>query len=319
MKQFFILIVCLLFSTCIFPQFLINEEPIVLETETGNIYGTLKIPSGKNPVPLAIIVAGSGPTDRNCNQPYMKSDSFKMLSDGLFYKGIATLCFDKRGIAESKESLKREEDVTLDTYIQDVKEWVTLLADDKRFSEITLIGHSEGSLICMVAAKENPDVSKYVSLTGAGESLDVILKKQLSERLADQPEPVKNMIFSYIDKLKAGETFDNVPPGLNSLFRPSVQPFLISSFRYDPRIEISRLKIPILIVGGTYDLQVATEQADMLSAANPAAEKFIIDKMNHVLKYSDSKDINVQVSSTYNNPNAPVAAELINKIADFIK
>lgn len=319
MKHIILTFVSLLFTTGICAQLLVKEEPVVLKTTTGEIFGTLKIPYSKVPVPVAIIIAGSGPTDRNGNQASMKSDTYKMLSDGLYYKGIATLSFDKRGIGESKSSLQKEEDVTLDTFIEDVRQWIILLKNDDRFSQIALIGHSEGSLIGIVAAKDNPDVSKFVSLAGAGESLDVILKKQLEERMAGQPEVARNMVFSYIDRLKKGETFDDVPPGLNSLFRRSVQPFLISSFRYDPQVEIAQLKIPFLIVSGTYDIQISPDQADLLANANHGAQKLIIDNMDHVLKYSESKDVMEQVSSSYNNPNRPIVADVIKRIAEFLK
>lgn len=310
----------LILSTTLSAQLLVTEEPIVLKTTTGDIYGTLKVPSNKTSIPLAIIIGGSGPTDRNGNQlPAMQNNTLKMLSDGLFYNNIATLCFDKRGIGESKSSMKSEAELRFDDYIEDVKQWIDLLSKDKRFSEIVVIGHSEGSLIGMVACKNNKKTSKYISLAGSGIPAAQILKEQLEERLIGQPQSVKDMIFSYIDKLDKGETISDVPQTLYSLFRPSVQEYMISWFKYNPQTEISQLSIPVMIIQGTTDLQVSIKHAELLTEASPKAKKVIIENMNHVLKDSESQDLQEQISTTYNNPNKPIHKEMIKTISEFIK
>lgn len=299
-------------------QLLVSEEPIVLNTETGTIYGTLKVPNNKSSIPIAIIIAGSGPTDRNGNSQLTQNNAYKMLSDNLFYNGIATLCFDKRGIAESKQAMKDESEIRFDHYIDDVREWINLLSKDKRFSDIIIIGHSEGSLIGMIASENNATVKKYISIAGMGVSFDVTLKEQMEKQLSGQPQALKETIFSYIDKLKKGETISNVPPTLNALFRPSVQPYMTSIMKYDPKIEIAKLTIPVLIVQGTTDIQVTVEHANILSAGNPKAKKVIIENMNHVLKDCTSNDVQAQ-SPTYNNLNIPLNKELGKAIIEFIK
>lgn len=299
-------------------QLLVSEESMVLNTETGTIYGTLKVPSNKSSIPVAIIIAGSGPTDRNGNSQLTQNNAYKMLSDNLFYNGIATLCFDKRGIAESKQAMKDESEIRFDHYIDDVRAWINLLSKDKRFSDIIIIGHSEGSLIGMIASENNVIVKKYISVAGMGVSFDVTLKEQMEKQLSGQPQALKETIFSYIDRLKNGETISNVPPTLNALFRPSIQPYMISIMKYDPQKEIAKLSIPILILQGTTDIQVTAEHADILFAANPKAKKVIIEKMNHVLKDCTSNDMQAQ-SPTYNNLNIPLNKELGKAIVDFIK
>lgn len=299
-------------------QLLMKEEPATLKTSVGDIYGTLKVPDSKNPVPVAIIIAGSGPTDRDCNQPGMKSNSYKMLSDALFYSNIATLCYDKRGIAKSKVEQK-EEELLFDTYVDDVKAWVDQLSRDKRFSEIILIGHSEGSLLGMIAAQNNPKVKKYISIAGAGMSAPDILKEQLGKQMQGQPDAIKNMVFSYIDKLERGETIADVPAYLNALFRPSVQPYMISWFKYNPQTEISELTIPVLLLQGTTDVQVSTNQVELLAKANPIAKKVIIENMDHVMKISETSDMMEQLKNSYNNPDTPISKELTKTIISFIK
>jgi pimeloyl-ACP methyl ester carboxylesterase len=318
MKSIFFFVIGWSLSLAVSAQLLIKEESAVLKTSVGNINGTLKVPDSKNAVPVAIIIAGSGPTDRDCNQPNMKSNSYKMLSDALFYNNVATLCYDKRGIAKSKIEQK-EEDLRFDTYVDDVKAWINQLSEDKRFSDIILIGHSEGSLLGMIAARNNPKVAKYISIAGAGMSAPDILKEQLGKQLQGQPETIKNMVFSYIDKLENGETIPDVPVYLNALFRPSVQPYMISWFKYNPQAEISKLTIPTLLLQGTTDIQVGVDQAELLAKANPNAQKVIIENMDHVLKISETKDMAEQIKNSYNNPDTRISKELVKTITDFIK
>jgi pimeloyl-ACP methyl ester carboxylesterase len=297
---------------------LVTEEPAILKTSAGDVFGTLKVPGSKKPVPVALFIAGSGPTDRNCNQPNMKSNTFKMLSDALFYNNIATLCYDKRGIGQSKAGQK-EEDLRFEDFVNDVKAWINQLSEDKRFSDIILIGHSEGSLIGMIAAQDNPKVAKYISIAGAGMPAPDILKEQLGKQMQGQPEAIKNMVFSYLDKLERGETIPDVPAYLNALFRPSVQPYMISWFKYNPQAEISKLTIPVLILQGTTDIQVSEEQAGLLAKACPEAQKVIIENMDHVMKISETTDMMQQLKDSYNNPDTPVSKEIINAIKDFVK
>jgi len=295
-----------------------KEEEIVLNVADFKVYGTLKVPGTKGKVPVVLFIAGSGPTDRNCNQPQMTCNTFKMLSDSLNHHGIATLSYDKRGIAKSANKQK-EEDLRFEDYVEDAKSWIELLSQDNRFSEIIVLGHSEGSLIGMIACANHPKVSKFISIAGIGSPADEILKEQLSKRLEGQPITLKNQIFTYIDELKQGRLLENVPLDLYALFRPSVQPYMISWFKYHPQKEIAKLKIPILILQGNLDIQVSENEAKLLHQANPNAKKVIINNMNHVLKNSQSTDMNEQLKDSYNNPDTPVNRELVENIVVFVK
>jgi len=296
-----------------------NEVALGINSvENCKIYGTLKIPNTTGKIPIALIIAGSGPTNRDGNNPMMTNNSLKMLTDSLNFYGIATLSYDKRLIAKSICDQK-EDELRFEDYIEDAKSWIELLSKNNKFSEIIVIGHSEGSLIGMLAGINNTKVSKFISIAGVGTPADEILKEQLSKQLKSQPITVKNQIFSYIDELKQGRQLENDPLNLYSLFRPSVQAYLISWFKYDPGIEIAKLKIPILILQGDFDLQVSENDAKLLHEANLSSNKIIINNMNHVLKNSQSMNLNEQVTDSYNNPNTPINKELIKNIVDFIK
>ena len=285
------------------------DQKITLKTATGEIFGTLSTPAKFHKIPVALIIAGSGPTDRDGNNPVMKNNSLKMLAAELTKNGIATLRYDKRGIAESKASVKSEADLRFDDYVNDAKGWIQLLKADKRFSKVIVIGHSEGSLLGMIAAV---NADKFISIAGAGQSADKILKEQLSS----QAKEVQDLCFPIIDSLKNGKTVDNINPMLFSLFRPSVQPYMISWFKYDPQIEIKKLSIPTLIIQGTNDIQVSVEDARRLSKANPGAKLVMIDKMNHIFKLVDGdRQKNI---TTYNDSSLPIADELSKSIIGFI-
>ena len=286
------------------------EKPITLETKTGQLFGTLTMPKSKAVVSVALIIAGSGPTDRDCNNPVMKNDAYKKLAYELAQKNIASVRYDKRGIAQSKDAGKSEADLRFDDYVNDAKAWISLLKQDKRFAKIIVIGHSEGSLIGMIAAT---NADKFISIAGAGQSADKIIKVQLSA----QPKEVQDMSFPIIDSLVSGKTVADVNMMLNALFRPSVQPYLISWFKYDPQVEITKLTIPILIIQGTNDIQVTVDDAMRLNRANVKSEIVLIEKMNHIFRIVDGdRAANIK---TYNDATLPIADELTKGIISFIE
>jgi len=286
-----------------------TETPIILQTRTGKIYGTLTTPKKFTKIPLALIIAGSGPTDRDCNQANVKCDAYKKLAYGLAENNIASVRYDKRGIAESKAAMENESDIRFDDYVNDAKEWIQMLKQDKRFSKVVVVGHSEGSLIGMIAASA---ADKFISIAGAGQSADKIIKEQLSA----QPKEVQDLTYPMIDSLKKGTTVENVNPMFKSLFRLSVQPYLISWFRYDPQIEIQKLGIPILIIQGTNDIQITVEDAKRLSRANPKSHLVLIEKMNHIFRTVEGD--RQENMAAYNNPSLPLADELVKDITSFI-
>jgi hypothetical protein len=288
-----------------------KESPIVLHTATGDIFGTLTVPVASGKTPVVLLIAGSGPTDRNGNNPVMKNESLRLLAYGLAKNQIASLRFDKRAVGESKGAAKSEADLRFEDYINDARGWLELLKKDNRFSKIAVAGHSEGSLIGMIAAAGLAD--GFVSIAGAGKSADKVLKEQL----ANQPQMVKDSSFPIIDSLVMGKTVQQVNPMLYALFRPSVQPYMISWFRYDPQMEIKKLAIPVLVVQGTNDIQVSAEDAKLLAQASDHARLVLIQNMNHIFKMVEGDE--KANFATYSNPSLPISEELVSSITDFIK
>lgn len=292
-------------------QIAFQESSAILKINKDQLYGTLTMPDVAKKCPVALIIAGSGPTDRNGNNPMMKNNSLKMLAEALAKNGIASLRFDKRGIGESKTAAAAESGLVFENYIEDTKSWINYLKQDKRFSQLIVIGHSEGSLIGMIAGAK---ADKFISIAGAGDSADKILKAQIASK---SNKEIENLTFPIIDSLKNGKTVKKVDPMLNILFRPSIQPYIISWFKYNPQTEIKKLTIPVLILQGNKDLQVTIKDAENLAEANKKAELVIVDKMNHVLKIIDGDE---QANyASYTNEVLPISEVMTDKIVSFIK
>ncbi|MEI7491431.1 MAG: alpha/beta hydrolase [Bacteroidota bacterium] len=292
------------------------ESDIILKTATGDINGTLTLPLTKEKVPVVLIIAGSGPTDRDGNSPpalMNKSNCYKMLAEELRKNGVASVRYDKRGIAGSAGSALKESDLRLDNYISDAQGWIVMLNGDVRFSKIIVAGHSEGSLIGIVACSQ-AKAKGFISIAGSGRPANEILREQFSSL----PQTEKDRIFPLLDKLQKGDTLANVPSDLNSFFRPSIQPYLISWFRYDPQSEIKKLKIPVMIIQGDMDIQVSLEDAGLLAKADPQSSLKIIKGMNHVLKDTDTKDKAEQITKVYTNPDLPLDKQFGDEVVRFV-
>ena len=289
------------------------ESPITLKTLSGSIHGTLTMPknaSGK--IPVVLIIAGSGPTDRNGNSEKLglQTNAYKDIAESLGKSGIASVRYDKRMIGESQTSNK-EADLRFDDYTDDAVGLIQMLNDDQRFSKVIVLGHSEGSLVGMLATRDQP-VKGYISVSGAGQRADKIV----TEQLKSQPKFIQDGFKTLTDSMKKGKTIDNIDPGLYFIARPSIQKYLVSWFRYDPFYVIKTVKVPTLIIQGTTDLQVAVTDADRLKKGKSDATLLIIPGMNHILKEAPAdRDQNL---ATYKNPDLPLKAELMPAIVKFI-
>jgi pimeloyl-ACP methyl ester carboxylesterase len=292
-----------------------GEQAMTLETANGAVHGSLRLPAGEGKAPAVLIVAGSGPTDRDGNSAMLpgRNDSLKMLADALAQAGIASLRYDKRGIGASKAAMPDEAQLRFDTYVEDAAAWIAKLQVDPRFTSVAVIGHSEGALIGMLAA-ERAGAAAYVSLAGVAESPGAVLRKQLAGKL---PPPLAADNERILASLEQGKPVAELPPALMALYRPSVQPYMLSWMKYVPAARIAALHMPVLIVQGTTDIQVGVEQAQALKAARPDAQLALIPGMNHVLK-AVAADAPNPVAS-YGDPALPLHPQLAPVIVGFLR
>lgn len=290
----------------------IPDSPIILETATGTISGTLILPPLGKKAPVILIIAGSGPTDRDGNSKALpgKNDSLKMLAQALGAAGIPSVRYDKRGIGDSVRT--PEENLRFDSYVRDATDWVEMLKRDPRFAGVIVAGHSEGSLIGMLAARA-ASAKAFVSIAGPARSASQMLRQQLAGTL---PADLAARNEAILQALEQAEPVGDIPPQLQSLYRKTVLPYLASWFKYVPADEYKKLDMPTLIIQGDTDIQVGVEQARALKAANPRAELAVIRGMNHVLKQVPP-DPARQLSS-YGDPALPLSREMVEQLIRFL-
>lgn len=312
MRPFLLLILLAMFAPLTHAQTLLNQT-MTVQVAGGVLHGSLLLPKVDAPIPVALLIAGSGPTDRNGNNPMGRNDSLKRLAQALAKRGIASLRYDKRGIGQSQAVAPDERELSVDAYVADAEAWAQKLKADARFSDLLLIGHSEGALIAALAAP-GVEPAALISIAGSGRAIDQLLREQLQGRL---PPPLLATAFYLLDELKAGRTHEDVPEKLQVLFRPSVQPYLISLFRYDPAEAFAKTAAPALIVQGTHDIQVELKDAERLQEARRDAELAIIGGMNHVLRITPAGPTGQTAS--YSRPELPIAHELTERISRFLR
>jgi hypothetical protein len=273
------------------------------------IDGTLLIPNDVEKPNIAIIIAGSGPTDRNGNQNMLKNNSLKKLAEGLSKLGIATYRYDKRIV---KQIRKGNVDMTIkfDDFITDAISVVNYFKNSDAFNKIYIIGHSQGSLVGMLAAKQGAD--GFISLAGAGKPIDEVIIDQVTNTAPMFTEDTKRA-FSI---MKEGNTTTDYPQALESIFNLETQPFMMSWMSYNPQEEIRDLEIPVLIINGTKDLQVSVDEANLLHSANTKSTLKIIEKMNHILVPIEGDSL--ENSKSYNESQRKVSEDLIKFIVSFV-
>jgi alpha-beta hydrolase superfamily lysophospholipase len=282
-------------------------------TQRG-LHGTLTMPDQSGPVSAVLILAGSGPVDRDGNLPNLRSDALKMLARQLAEQGIASLRTDKRGIGQSLADTTNEADLRFDTYVADAIAWLDFLQSQQHIADVFLLGHSEGALVATRAAHRSK-TSGLILIAGASLPASQLIEQQLSAAKLD-PALLKRVREIDAD-LTQGIAVTDVPAELSALYRPSVQGYLMSWFALDPVQELRQTGCPVLIVQGTTDLQVTVEDAQRLAGAKPTARLDLIAGMNHVLK--PAPEDRAANFATYNDPQLPLAPQLVPSIAQWIR
>ncbi len=294
-----------------------KEETATIKTTDGDLKGTIVIPANNFKGKIVLIIAGSGPTDRNGNNILgVTARSYQLLAYALAEKGIASLRYDKRMVGESTGFSKKPEATTFDDFVTDAAACMHQLESDKRFSQIYICGHSEGSLVGeLIASAANTKKDKpagFISLCGPGLQLDKTMERQLIENAHYDEATVKPIIAA----IKKDTVMPKLSQGLESIFVPQNMVFMHSIFQYDPAAQMKKVKINVLIVSGSHDIQVSPADAEALRKAKPDARLLIVSNMNHVLK--DAPADMVENSATYKNADLPLSDGLVAGLAGFI-
>ena len=273
-----------------------------------NIYGSIVEPKSRSNSNLIIFIGGSGPIDRDGNQSFMKCDMFKKLAYSLSEKGISSFRYDKRVVTQIRKG-KLDKKITFDDFVSDAIAIIDFF--ESKYNSIVIAGHSQGSLVGLLSIKEG--VSGFISLSGAGRTIDMVIEDQISKTAPMLLEDTKN-IFKI---LRSGKITEDFPLPLYSLFNIEIQPFIIGWMQYDPKKIIAKIPIPSLIINGDNDLQVDEKEAKLLYNSAQNSEILIVKNMNHVLVEIEGDELkNVK---SYNNPDLKISELVIEKMVEFIE
>jgi len=298
----------------------VRETPFSFRSGALELGGTLTLPAtSSRPIPVVLIVAGSGPTDRNGNsagalRAQNNSNLYAILAWELAEAGIASVRYDKRILGENLKKLVVDS-LTIDDFVDDALAGARALAADKRFSKVMLLGHSEGAGLVLQAANRGAPVAGIVMMSGAGRPIMTVIREQLSRQLP--PEELVKWDSASARYLR-GEPVGDVLPGLMSLLQPVNRRFMQTWAKYDPTVEIAKVKVPVLIVQGGKDIQVSEADARALAAAQPAATLLLIPNANHVYRAATSSDLRSQMK-LYTDPTLPLVPELAAGIVGWVR
>lgn len=277
-----------------------------------NLFGTVLWPEDKLPKAFAILHAGSGPTDRDGNNHLgLNTNCLKQLAEALANMGIASLRYDKRAIDSSRAHKFNVSELTITDYIDDLKAWIYFAKKQFGLSPF-LIGHSEGALICAAASVNNIQVRGLVSVCGTSQNAKDLILEQLLKLAPELHEAASDLVSSIVNKTG----LMNVPPGLQNIFRSDVLLYLESWFDLYPCDIMSKLKMPVLVIGSNTDRQVRLEDCRELSKALMGSVFVEIQNMSHTLKATDGFD--VKLNEEYTNPAIPISEDLVDCIGEFI-
>jgi uncharacterized protein len=293
------------------------ESAIEAPGPSGLLKGTM-LASPSSGSPVVLIIPGSGPTDRDGNSPAgLLAATYRLLAEGLAAHGVSSVRIDKRGMFGSAAATPDANAVTIGDYVNDVQAWTSVIRQRTKARCVWLLGHSEGGLVAMAAAK-NPDVCGLLLIAAPGRPLGQIMREQLKANPANSP--VLDQALPALDALEAGKHIDTtgMHPALQGLFRPAVQGFLISALSYDPAKLLAGYAKPVFILQGQRDIQVREADARALKAADPSAALLLMPDVNHPLKSVTSDDRQVNIAA-YGNSSLPLAPGVVEAIIDFLK
>lgn len=293
-----------------------TQEPLTAQGPAGTLAGTLIRPADGQPVIL--VIPGSGPTDRDGNNPLgVTAAPYRLLAEALGARGIGTLRIDKRGMFGSAAPGVDPNAVTIERYADDVATWADTARKATGRECIWLLGHSEGGLVALAAARRMPGLCGAITVAAPGRKLGDVMREQLRANPANAP--LLDAALAAIARLEAGERVDvsAMPAPLQGLFAPPVQGFLIDLFGHDPAALAAGVSVPLLVIQGGNDLQVPESDGETLRAAQRQARYVLLPDMNHVLKDVPGKDRPANLAA-YADPSRPVSPGLVDAIAGFV-
>lgn len=298
----------------------VREMTVSSQGDSVVLSGTLTIPSIDKKHPAIILIAGSGPMNRD--EEIFGHKPFAVLADYFTRQGFAVFRYDKRGIGKSTGNYKI---ATTCDFAEDVKSIVATLSelpniDDKN---IGLIGHSEGGIIAPMVANEMEAVKYIVLLAAPGLQGKVIVKKQNEELIQNTPiaNNIKtkylNVAYQFIDYLtndnEPKDSKENIIAGLNSIIKQNqadelfpedqreslvgtmTTKWYMQFLKLNPATYLTNIKCPTLALNGDIDKQVdADTNLKAIERAMSGNQLLTVKKypqLNHLFQHAEKGTI----------------------------
>lgn len=281
------------------------EREIAFKTPDGlELRGTFLAPEGAKNAKAVLLLPGSGPTDRNGNQPGFQTDLLKDLATALAEEGVATFRFDKRASRPNagqwpKDLSQLDAFFSFEHHITDAIAGLETLRQQPEVDggHVGIAGHSEGGLIALAVGERlgSEKVAGLALLSTAGRPLDIVLEDQIEALLKRQTSDAKvqsdymTNLREAIAHVKAnGTNPPQVLPGLAALFSPGTAKYFQTILALDPAPLLKGYGGEVLVVQGEMDSQVsATKDFPILKTiaeSKKGARAVLVPKASHNLK-----------------------------------
>ncbi len=297
------------------PPAAVVEEPFEIDNRSAKLAGVLWLPATRPAkVPVVIIIAGSGPVDRDGNSGGMlRSDAYRQLAESLAKRGVATIRYDKRGVGASTMGGKLE-DLGFDDFVSDAAALVSMARVNDKLGGVYLFGHSEGSLVALEVAATTK-VDGIVSAAGGGRPLGELMREQLAPQLL--PEDMREF-DALVAQLKAtGQLAEPKAASLQRLLRPSLAKFMRGMLLTDPKPLAASYKGKLTVVQGDNDVQVTVDKdARPLAAAHAGAKLVVLKDVGHMLKHETHKGID---QPSYRDPTLPIDGAVVEAVLSTVR
>jgi pimeloyl-ACP methyl ester carboxylesterase len=300
-----------------------GDESVSIPSLGFNLAGTITKPNSATPLPAVILIAGSGPTDRD--ETVAGIPVFGHIARDLVAAGFFVVRYDKRGVGQSGG---RAESATIADYAEDARQVLLWLEKRKDVNKdrIALVGHSEGALVAMLlAGRERGKVGAMALIAGPSTSgAEVVLEQQkllLSKMPIDEAQKAEKVALQ--EKINTavvkGTGWGDIPEAAR---RIADTPWFYSFLTFNPEKAMNETRQPVLIVQGMLDTQVQPQHADKLAefararkGTKAAVEVVKVPGVNHLLVPAKTGDVTEYGTL---GPDAKVAPQVTAAIAGFL-